>query len=111
MLLPFLYLRHLQPLWANEIMSAYNIVVDYRLKKDRDMYGLCVGDASRLMKLLQPVATLKISKENNTVHKRPGPMEKHKAGFDAIQWTLKEFHCPPIPVCTTFLGIGFIPLL
>ena len=79
---------------ADEILTAYHIRDDRGVNK-RNSYELCVQDAACLIKLLHPVATMTTSKEGDVVQ---GVMNKAEAGFDVIQWLLKELECPEIPV-------------
>ena len=64
----------------------------------RTPYELCIQNAATLIQLLHPLATMITSKEGDVVRVRKGVMDKAEAGFDVIQWLLKEFGCPKIPV-------------
>ena len=81
---------------ADEILTAYHIRDREPGVNKRNSYELCIQDAACLMKLLHPVAAMTTSKEEDVVLQRL--KNKAEAGFDVIQWLLKELECPEIPV-------------
>ena len=90
-LYPFLYMKHVQPEFIDEVFRFHQV------RMDKHPYERCAADMAKLIHFIHPVATMTKTTDQG-LQWATGNLDPKRAAYDVIRWVANELKCPEIPV-------------